>query len=96
MKRPKLAPALLAFLCIVTVVSLFGCSRTTGPAGATALCRDGTYSYSEHRQRTCSHHGGVAEWGPFAAPSPAPTVEVASAATPAPTPTPASSPPVCP
>lgn len=32
------------------------------PAGATALCRDGTYSYSQHRRGTCSHHGGVAQW----------------------------------
>lgn len=28
----------------------------------TALCRDGTYSYSQHRRGTCSWHGGVAEW----------------------------------
>lgn len=32
------------------------------PAGATARCVDGTYSYSQHRQGTCSHHGGVAQW----------------------------------
>jgi hypothetical protein len=32
------------------------------PAGATARCRDGSYSFSQHRQGTCSHHGGVAEW----------------------------------
>ena len=32
------------------------------PAGATARCRDGTYSFSEHHQGTCSHHGGVAIW----------------------------------
>lgn len=32
------------------------------PPGATARCRDGTYSFSEHRQGTCSHHSGVAEW----------------------------------
>lgn len=32
------------------------------PAGATALCRDGTYSFSAHRSGTCSHHGGVARW----------------------------------
>jgi hypothetical protein len=31
-------------------------------AGASALCRDGTYSYSAHRRGTCSHHGGVAVW----------------------------------
>jgi hypothetical protein len=32
------------------------------PAGATARCNDGTYSFSQHRSGTCSHHGGVAEW----------------------------------
>lgn len=32
------------------------------PAGATALCRDGTYSFSKSRRGTCSHHGGVARW----------------------------------
>jgi hypothetical protein len=32
------------------------------PAGATAVCRDGTYSFSQHRSGTCSHHGGVAKW----------------------------------
>lgn len=32
------------------------------PPGATAQCRDGTYSYSQHHSGTCSHHGGVAVW----------------------------------
>jgi hypothetical protein len=32
------------------------------PSGATAQCRDGTYSFSESRRGTCSHHGGVARW----------------------------------
>lgn len=32
------------------------------PAGASAQCRDGTYSFSQHRRGTCSHHGGVATW----------------------------------
>jgi len=32
------------------------------PAGATAKCRDGTYSFSRSRRGTCSHHGGVAIW----------------------------------
>src|SRR6267378_3368367 len=40
-------------------------TRTTDgqpPPGASAKCRDGTFSFSRHRQGTCSHHGGVAEW----------------------------------
>ena len=32
------------------------------PAGASARCRDGSYSFSVHRQGTCSHHGGVVAW----------------------------------
>ena len=32
------------------------------PAGATAHCRDGSWSFSEHHSGTCSHHGGVGEW----------------------------------
>ena len=32
------------------------------PAGASAQCRDGTYSFSQSRRGTCSHHGGVARW----------------------------------
>jgi hypothetical protein len=32
------------------------------PAGATAKCRDGTYSFSQSRRGTCSWHGGVAKW----------------------------------
>ncbi|MEK7515612.1 MAG: DUF3761 domain-containing protein [Patescibacteria group bacterium] len=34
----------------------------TAPAGASAQCRDGTYSFSQHRSGTCSHHGGVSSW----------------------------------
>jgi hypothetical protein len=32
------------------------------PAGASARCRDGTYSFSQSRRGTCSWHGGVATW----------------------------------
>ena len=32
------------------------------PEGATAECRDGTYSFSRSRRGTCSHHGGVKRW----------------------------------
>jgi len=32
------------------------------PAGASARCRDGTYSFSQSRRGTCSYHGGVAQW----------------------------------
>lgn len=32
------------------------------PSGASAECLDGTYSFSQSRSGTCSHHGGVATW----------------------------------
>ena len=32
------------------------------PAGATAICRDGDYSFSTHHTGTCSGHGGVKQW----------------------------------
>ena len=40
------------------------CGDTTQqcPRGATARCRDGTCSYSQHHSGTCSGHSGVAEW----------------------------------
>jgi hypothetical protein len=34
----------------------------TDPTGATAKCKDGTYSKSKHHTGSCSHHGGVAEF----------------------------------
>jgi hypothetical protein len=32
------------------------------PKGASAQCRDSSYSFSAHRSGTCSHHGGVRTW----------------------------------
>ena len=43
-----------------TVCSPYASPST--PAGATARCVDGTYSFSQSRSGTCSHHGGVASW----------------------------------
>jgi hypothetical protein len=37
-------------------------SSTGPPAGATAECEDGTFSFSEHHSGTCSSHGGVKRW----------------------------------
>jgi len=34
----------------------------TAPNGATALCHDGTYSFSRNSRGTCSHYGGVRQW----------------------------------
>ena len=36
--------------------------NSNNPTGATALCKDGTLSYSKTHSGTCSHHGGVSVW----------------------------------
>jgi len=32
------------------------------PAGATGICKDGTYAASVKREGACSRHGGLAQW----------------------------------
>ena len=36
-------------------------------SGASAICNDGTFSYSQNRQGTCSWHNGVRQWCPCGA-----------------------------
>jgi Protein of unknown function (DUF3761) len=59
----------VAFTCraLVALALLLPCpsaaqERVPPPIGATALCRDGTYSFSRHHRGTCSYHHGVAIW----------------------------------
>jgi Protein of unknown function (DUF3761) len=54
-----------AVLLMAAIASLgLAAGRAAGeaPPGATALCKDGTYSYSQTPSGTCSHHGGVSAW----------------------------------
>ncbi len=37
-------------------------SAEAGAAGATARCKDGSYSHAKGHRGACSGHGGVAEW----------------------------------
>lgn len=37
-------------------------ASATDPTGATAKCKDGTFSHSKHHGGSCSNHGGVAEF----------------------------------
>jgi hypothetical protein len=54
--------AMLAAAVALVCAALASKAAGGAPPGATAQCRDGTYSYSAHRSGTCSHHGGVAVW----------------------------------
>jgi hypothetical protein len=49
-------------LALLTATLAATAATAAPPPGATARCRDGTYSYSQHRSGTCSYHGGVARW----------------------------------
>lgn len=37
-------------------------ASATDANGATAKCKDGTYSHAANRRGACSKHGGVADW----------------------------------
>ncbi|MEW1648661.1 DUF3761 domain-containing protein [Streptomyces sp. NPDC091219] len=63
--------ALLVPVAVATDASAATCAHhTTGvckansphPRGATAKCKDNSYSYSAHARGTCSHHRGVKYW----------------------------------
>src|SRR3954453_5054142 len=64
--------------CAFFALAVPAAALSDAPPGATALCVDGTYSFSATRSGTCSHHGGVAVWltpttpVPVPAPPPAP------------------------
>jgi hypothetical protein len=53
---------LALLLCLLGALLAAAAGASSAPPGATARCRDGTYSFSKHRSGTCSHHGGVAVW----------------------------------
>ena len=57
----RLASAVLFAAVGIALVPVTA-SGGSAPPGATARCRDGTYSFSQHHSGTCSHHGGVAAW----------------------------------
>jgi len=56
-----LRPILLVLATVAACIAVAGASASA-PPGATAQCRDGTYSFAVHHQGACSHHGGVAAW----------------------------------
>ena len=71
MKIPKLHLWILyigAFVCIHMTYSLYEAgafepkSTPVREGGETALCNDGTYSFSKTRTGTCYRNNGVAQW----------------------------------
>jgi hypothetical protein len=56
--RTSLFVLVVAVACALPVVAV----ADAPPPGATARCRDGSYSFSQHHSGTCSYHGGVAVW----------------------------------
>jgi hypothetical protein len=58
----KPVPVCLLLALVVAFPAAGRGDGDTPPPGATARCRDGTFSFSSHHSGTCSHHGGVSEW----------------------------------
>lgn len=67
-QAPKKAPAALPVKNNGTYTNAYGNTvlrpykAPAVPAGASAKCKDGTFSFSQTRKGACSHHGGVSEW----------------------------------
>ena len=64
----------MLFLAAAALAMPAAGAADSAPPGATAKCRDGSYSYSQHHSGTCSHHGGVAVWLDGASASPTTTL----------------------
>jgi len=56
-----LTRCLLAATILLQLASA-GSGQQATPKGATAKCKDGSYSRATSRAGACSHHGGVALW----------------------------------
>lgn len=50
------------FTGVVNNVEAKAKTKTVSSYGPTALCKDGTYSYSATHRGTCSWHKGVRSW----------------------------------
>jgi hypothetical protein len=61
-KPSATAPATTSVKSTPAAATSSATSGNTDPTGATAQCKDGTYSKSQHHSGTCSGHGGVAQW----------------------------------
>jgi hypothetical protein len=54
--------SLARLACLGSTTTATTPKRDGPPAGAKAICRDGTYSFSQTRSVACRSHGGVGRW----------------------------------
>jgi hypothetical protein len=69
LRAPGAAGAAVLLGVCAAVAAVAAAAVHAPPPGATARCTDGTYSFSDTRSGTCSHHGGVAQWLEATAPA---------------------------
>jgi len=67
MEKAKIMIQKMKLLALISLLFLTSCGGGGGSDGGSAstpsaLCTDGTYSYSQTCAGTCSSHGGVATW----------------------------------
>jgi hypothetical protein len=82
----------MVLLAVAVACAFPAAALADTPPGATAVCKDGTYSFSQTHSGTCSYHGGVAQWLDSGAPVPATTVPPPVTSTPVKTTAPAATP----
>jgi hypothetical protein len=83
--------AIVLATVLTSAASAFA-AQSTAPSGATAQCKDGTYSTAKTKRGACSGHGGIGTWLADTASEPKPTKGTSTAQQPAPEPAPAPAP----
>jgi len=77
-------PAIVLATAVLAFAAPAVAGQSTAPSGATAQCKDGTYSTAKTKRGACSGHGGIGTWLAVTKPEPTPTKGTASAPPPAP------------